>query len=415
MRRQREEDEIWNVSETGLAELWTVFRTDAVVQACRGVLLSRLLSGGIEYVDPKSGSKPDAEFADRVQRLFVPFARDIIDAICVQGFAAFVVDARTGTPNAVPPNVCSYSVVLDVNTFRRQLTMTAPNSDAPSRKAMFVVDNMPDRGGAVQSPMASYRRTHAFRGMVELNTATADYSAARPMIYTSMDSDKAFDRRHVYRNAIDTSVDARNMLAHLNLPDTCDTSVADVHRRAYETMVSMNDIQSGAHAKQIAAQQQAQLAEDLNGGRLDPRSVRLDPHTGLPVFDASMMQRPGDAYNVFTLPVDAKVQATVAPTSRRDLVAIFTHSAEMACIVMGVPAVCIGMRGATRVATEAEASSSALDTTLSRLNFILQRCLLDVYVALYGARPGLQVLLPAYSKKIGTEGSLLAGVDLKTE
>ena len=268
------------MSDTALKELWVVYRTDVVVQACRAVLLSRLLSGGIQFADPEGGTVPDAEFADRVQRLFVPFARDIIDSIIVQGFAAFIVDARTGAPNAVPPNVCSYSVRMDATTFRRYMTMTQSGADEPNSNAMFVVDNMPGQDGAVMSCMAAYRRTHAFRGMVELNTATADYSAARPMIYTSMDSDKAFDRRHVYRNAMDTSIDARNMLAHLNLPDACDNSVADVHRRAYETMVSVNDLQSGAHAKHLAAQQQAQLAEDLNGGRLDPRSVRLDPHTG---------------------------------------------------------------------------------------------------------------------------------------
>ena len=124
-------------------------------------------------------------------------------------------------------------------------------------------------------------------------------------------------------------------------------------------------------------------------------------HTGLPVFDASMMQRPGDAYNVFTLPVDAKVQATIAPTSRHDLVAILTHSAEMACIVMGVPGACIGMRGVIRAATEAEASSNALDTTLARLNFIREQSLRDVYVALYGAKAGLKVVLPAYAKHTG--------------
>ena len=380
-----------------MGDLWTIYRTDAVVQACRAVLLSRLLSEGIEFVDPKAGAV-DAEFAERVQRLYVPFARDVIDALCVQGFAAFLVDARAGAPTVVPSEVCAYSVRVDATTLRRQMLMMMPNSDEANRKAMFVVENLPSREGVPQSPMASFRRTYAFRGMVELNTATADYSAARPMIYTSMDSDQAFDRRHVYRNAIDTNIDARSMLSHMNLPEVCDTTVADVHRRAYDTMVHMNEMQRDAHAKQVTSNHQAQLAADLNGGRLDPRSVRLDPQTGLPVFDANMMQRPGDAYNVFTLPVDAKVQATIAPTSRGDLVAILKHSAEMACIVMGVPAAEIGMHASARVATEAQISGGVLQTTLARLHFTLQRCMLDVYTALYGARPGMRVVFPAFLK-----------------
>ena len=38
--------------------------------------------------------------------------------------------------------------------------------------------------------------------MVELNTAIADYTAARPLICTAIDSDKAFDQRHVYKDML---------------------------------------------------------------------------------------------------------------------------------------------------------------------------------------------------------------------
>ena len=47
----RVEDETWPVSAHSLRELWTVYYTDAVLQACRAVVLSRLLSGGIVFVD----------------------------------------------------------------------------------------------------------------------------------------------------------------------------------------------------------------------------------------------------------------------------------------------------------------------------------------------------------------------------
>ena len=67
---------------------------------------------------------------------------------------------------------------------------------------MSIVESWPSVDGQIVSAVASFRRTHSFKGMVELNTAIADYTAARPLIYTTMDSDKAFDQRHVYREML---------------------------------------------------------------------------------------------------------------------------------------------------------------------------------------------------------------------
>lgn len=254
-----------------------------------------MLSGGIVFVDPGSGKVADAAFLRRVQREFVPFAKDVIDHICVQGFACFMVDVRTGTPYVIPPNVTQYAVKLSGVSLRRSMAMTRQGQPVPEKKAMFLVDNYPDARGVPHSPIASYRRTHAFRGMVEVNTSTADYSAARPMVYTSVDSDKAFDRRHVYRNALDAGIDASAVLAHVDNAGDCDNSVRDVHRRANELLTGLNDANDANHARAMskAGGQQEQLVADLNKGLLDPRSVRLDPVTGLPVFDSSMLQRPG--------------------------------------------------------------------------------------------------------------------------
>ena len=275
---QQDEDEVWPISAGALRELWTVFHTDVVIQACRAVIVSRLLSGGLAFVNPTSRKVPDREFTERVQREFVPFARDVVDALLVQGFAAFLVDSRAGIPTVVPPDVCSYAVKMHATTLRRSLLMTRPGASKPDPKALFVVENMPYRDGIPHSPLASYRRTHAFRGMVELNTATADYSAARPMIYTTTDSDKAFDRKYVYRNAMDTAIDARAMVEHLGIDPGLDTTVQDVHKQAYDLMLGINSAVSRTNADheramRTAGDHQAQLAADLNRGRLDPRSV----------------------------------------------------------------------------------------------------------------------------------------------
>ena len=222
--QRSEEDEIWPVKAAALRELWTVFYTDTVIQACRSVIIGRLLSGGVSFVNPTSKKVTDRDFAERVHRDFTPFARDVVDSIIVQGFAAFLIDVKSGTPMVVPPDVCTYCVKLHSATLRRTMIMLRPGASEADKKALFIVENMPFRDGVPHSALSSYRRTHAFRGMVELNTATADYSAARPMIYTTTDSSVAFDRKHVYRNGLDNSIEARNIVDHMGIADL-DTSM----------------------------------------------------------------------------------------------------------------------------------------------------------------------------------------------
>ena len=122
--------------------------------------------------------------------------------------------------------------------------------------------------------------------------------------------------------------------------------------------------------------------------------VRLDPGTGLPVFDSAMLQRPGDAYNNFPLPADARHIATVIPQSRADLVKIFDNAGTLACVAMGVPPSEVGLSVGVRLAMDAELSDGMLRTTLQRVRLVLTRCLVDVYTALYGSQPGLDVVFP---------------------
>ena len=57
-----------------------------------------------------------------------------------------------------------------------------------------------------------------------------------------------------------------------------DSAVHDVHRRAHELLLGLNSASMDTHSKheralRLASDQQSQLAADLNGGRLDPRSA----------------------------------------------------------------------------------------------------------------------------------------------
>jgi hypothetical protein len=189
-----------------LRELWTIFRSETTLQACRNIIVSRLLSGGVSYADSGGGELVDEDFFDHCQRNFVTFARDVIDSVCVQGFAAFTLNAKDNTPNIVPPGAGRYSVHIDPQSYVRSLVMEDSQTAKMNPRVLFVVDNWPTDGIPV-SPIASYRRLYGFKSMVEMNTATADYFAARPLVYTTVDSAKAFNPRWIYENAVGTGID----------------------------------------------------------------------------------------------------------------------------------------------------------------------------------------------------------------
>ena len=389
------------VSSSAIAELWAVFRTDAAAQACRNALVARLLGGGIVFVD-SSGSAADAKFQDHVRKHFLPFARDVLDSLLVQGFSGFFVDSRSKIPICVPDGIVSYGVRIDPVNLRRSMHLFRPGTAEPDTRAMFVVDSWPSPSGVPVSSASSFRRAHAFRGMVELNTAIADYTAARPLVYTASDSDKAFDRRHVYRDAFAAAEGASRHT--LILRDVAEfggggAGIAEAHERTKEMLAGMNDAaREGAadHEKALrrAGEQQQRLAADLNAGRLDPRSVRLDPTSGLPVFDSSLSRSREDGYNVIPLPLDTTVQATIAPTSRRDLVPILTTTTQTACMSFGMPAAALGLPG-TGHASERESARETVRTTTARYRMIIEDALKLCFVAMYGAKNGLSVSFPS--------------------
>ena len=74
------------------------------------------------------------------------------------------------------------------------------------------------------------------------------------------------------------------------------------------------------------------------------------------------------------LPVDTKIQHTVVPNSRRDLVAICDFTAQCACMAMGIPASAIGLHSG-RLAADAEMSNGVLRATLNRTCQLVSSCL----------------------------------------
>ena len=98
--------------------------------------------------------------------------------------------------------------------------------------------------------------------------------------------------------------------------------------------------------------------------------------------------------NIVQMPLDTKVLAQITPHSRPDLVPILEHATRQACICMGVPPSGLGV-GGNHTALEAAASEGVLKSTLQRFRRSVTRCLMDVYVGLYGEKEHLTVFFPS--------------------
>lgn len=371
-----------------LDRLWTVFDTDATIRACRSAIEARLLGEGVAYVDRMYKSVVDVEFNALVQREYVRFARDVLDNVLVQGFACFFIDKRGHYPYVCPRNAGMYVIGVDKHR-KRTLSFVQNGGTEPDRSAFFIIDEWPDTDGGVRSAVAACQRVSGFRMMVELNTSIADYARARPVVYTETTS------QHMAGGANLVFPDMRSarMQAEAQAFSMDGASLAaDVHR----ARAMIDDASTTMQDRMLsrASDHQQMLARSLNLGVLDGRDVRIDPLTGLPVFDAENRGAKEFAKRVIPLPIDAKASNAPRPESRGDLVNVLKFCSEQICIVVGVSPASIGV-DVGRLKSDYQQSEAMTWTTVMRFKRILASALTDVYVGLFGPKDDLMVTFPS--------------------
>ena len=114
--------------------------------------------------------------------------------------------------------------------------------------------------------------------------------------------------------------------------------------------------------------------------------------TGLPIFRAECDE---ESCPIIPLPADATVAHAPSAASRTDLVAIQEHTARMACLVLGVPPVLLGLPQTGAVAAATGAGEEHLRSSAQRFETMLTGVLLDVYDMLYDERDRITVVFPA--------------------
>lgn len=299
----------------------------------------------------------------------------MIDAIYVQGFAAYTMNKKTSVPSVVPFGAGGYMMRLN-DDFRVELAYFDLGASEPSKEVFFSVDRMPDLSGTPRSAMVAYFRARTFKDEIERTVSMAETLRSRPPLYTTTETKKTFTQQNVYESSLPTREGrAANMLSE---------------ELARANLLARNRLVMEAYGAQD------ELVRALNARGVDTSAGSwVDPSTGLPSFRD---REPDEVVYcpIVPLPADSVVAHSPAAQSRGDLVAIQEHTARLACMVMGVPPFSVGLTTAS-FHTNATTNTLAgmLHMTTNRFRHLLTIVLLDIYDVLYDGRSKITVVFPA--------------------
>ena len=204
--------------------------------------------------------------------------------------------------------------------------------------------------------MTTYYEHRVFRDMLLRCTAEAESIRCRPPIFTTTESDRAFEERR---------------LAHIGEVDGLRASITR------DNALIRNRIISDTHA------QQERLTEMLNQARVDTSdpSYRSDPLTGLRNFDADLAQK----YNpIIPLPADAKVASVPMATARADFVAVCDHINHLASICFGVNLEAVGGSTQGKSADTLSQANNVTGATVMKFRNMLTDSLINIYALCWG-------------------------------
>ena len=185
-----------------IARLWRIYKCSPAFTASGAIITGRVLSMGIIYT--RGEQIVDRRLYDHVQRVFVAFARDVMEHIWVTGFAAYTLSADKITglpmPQVVPPAHLNYTITTNPVTFAQTLGIEEDSdSKTKSGPIFFVVDRLPDSDGAPNSNVRSVYDLHLFIKRIEETVILGERVRCQPPIVTSSKTDHQFDERDLVR------------------------------------------------------------------------------------------------------------------------------------------------------------------------------------------------------------------------
>ena len=360
--------------------IYSLFHHDPVTKMCRQLIVSSVLSGGIQCL--KGGKDATPDFQDILDQYWMPFARDVLDSFFMFGFAVCSVatksqrvgqrkKAKVEVPVVPPFGQYTMEVRMDTETYEQTLHFVPLRStigadldtrDDASKTVLLCDDGMPNvSDGAYRSRVSTLLEPYRFVQRMRNYAVQAEHIRSHPPLITQDNPDK----RPVNETLSEEAFADPSELFHEN-----------EERRYRKNASTMN-----------AMLNQQRMASELNRAPdVIQDGLPHDPHT------VSLTQSYHD--NTFHLPDGTQI-ATQAPMPqcRTDLAELDRLRIDKVCGTFGVPKSLVGFgTGARQGAQEVE--YRMLMRTVEAHAAVLARTLHQVYNQLYGSEDSVEFSLP---------------------
>jgi len=298
------------VDEDQRSYLWHQRHSNANVGACCGYLLSRLLGMGFSYVSLE-GKLPSDALAAHVRKYFVPFAKEALEQMLVQGLAVYTI-IPIGKNSSLPiPVVCdpsTYELSVKVSKHGQRVVVVRPKTIKCKTKIHCL--DMPVASGTLCSRLALVSAHISQLDEIEKNDAQAFTIRCKPPVLTRTKTDSTFDSRDVVSGGI-------NGL------------------RGQEESDNMG-VRNEITVEQLLRQET--LIRRLNQSRVDTSSP-FWTNSKDPQRTGDQLNKGADEYipRFVPLPNDTDVASFDLPQERKDLVAMQKFVKSQICMGMGVP------------------------------------------------------------------------------
>ena len=366
-----------SLSNDEAKQIYELYKRDPIVFMCRQLLVSAMLSNGLE-VTKSGGGEMTHDFKRILDRFWVPFARDLVDHFFMFGFAPWLKvtkpvpkslsrgsgykrKARMIEVPIIPP-FGSYTVdsYMDKNyvqglRFVPTRGLSCGHQERTDDRVTILVasDGMPGvRDGHHRSLVATLLPKYRIMQKLFRSTITADHIRSNPPLVT--------------QDAVDKSGFGDTMHEE-PFGDPAETLNEAEEKRYRKSKADMK-----------AFQDQQRIATRLNRGVTPAMSDPFSPDSG------EMTLKQAYENNLFHLPdgVQVATQPTM-PSLRNDLMDIERERSNVVCGCFGVPMsiVLSGRTGHNVGANEVEFRQ--LMRTIDSVSSNLLRALNEVYEELY--------------------------------
>jgi len=269
-------------------------RKTPIVYTCRNVIHHHLFSNGILFSHRRGRIKPDPHMQEIMTDFWLPFCRDLIDAVLSMGFAVIrTIPMEDGLkiPVVLEPNSCRVKMTYEMG-IRNYIVLDDQQNEVPDTFVLDIFGYSPTIDGKLTSVMSNLLPQIQYINTLRGTSLSMEQKRTSPVIMTE---------------TVDTKVDN---VEGINYDYYADGDMQDTSNQ--------NKFMRNKSSIQQLAQQQELYDSFFTDGQM--------PSRGSSILD-----------NVVTLPLGHRIVNMPQQTGRGDICAQIKAHDDLVCAVMGVP------------------------------------------------------------------------------